>query len=87
MSGINQQAVDYCKRLAKKQHKGPFGQYKMPDKPRFKFDPELSRAVSLVPEIEIVSEYGSPGGGGGVFTQIYCSRVRNFVCIHIGFMS
>lgn len=56
MSRINQQAVDLLKGFAKKQHTGPFGQYKIPERPRFKYDPDLRRCVSLIPDIEILGD-------------------------------
>ena len=56
MSRINEQAVDLLKAFAKKQHAGPFGQYKIPERPRFKYDPDLRRCVSLIPDIEILGD-------------------------------
>jgi hypothetical protein len=46
------------------QHIGPFGEFRIPKKPRFKFDPKLYRPVSTVSGIEVVDDYNTGGRDG-----------------------
>ncbi len=52
------------------QHEGPIGQYHVPKEPRFRFDEERRRAVSLVPNIDVVDESINAWGSTSVRTLL-----------------
>lgn len=65
---------------AKIQHTGPFGQYRIPENPRFKFDEKLRRGISLTHQIEIVGEKHSTSEMGTT-VRTYFSYQGNEYCL------
>jgi hypothetical protein len=56
------------------QHIGPFGEFRIPKKPRFKFDLKLYRPVSVVSGIEVV-DHDNTGRREGLTTSDFLVRV------------